>query len=119
MLPSGDMKNKPHWKTEWVRQFRDEFRLRVGFDWTEGDAEAFWYGYGSTPHGAVMDYINAYDLNDITKELRQTVYYVVLDMSDEEPYLREGDPGEDFVCHVGTDKFRAEQELCKICEGME
>jgi hypothetical protein len=104
---------KPELRGDWVRMFREEHLLRVGHEWEEGDAEAFFQFYGDTPHEAVSRWIEKYDLTDLTAG--KTVYYVVID-EDDGAFLVENDPGEDMVMWAGTDKFEAECHLCKCCE---
>ena len=105
---------EPELKGDWVRMFREEYRLRVGHDWEEADAEAFYRHYGLTPHQAVLAEIEKWQLTDVTAALGKTVYYVVVD--DDGAYLVDGDPGEDMVLWIGTDKFAAEANLCKCCD---
>lgn len=103
---------KPEHKDDWVRMFREEHLLRVGYEWEEGDAEAFYRFYGDTPRQAVLGYIWKYQLTDLTEG--KTVYYVVIDEEDG-AFIVENDPGEDMVMFVGTDKSLAEDNLCKCC----
>jgi len=109
---------EPHeWKTTWVNMFREECVVRTGNDYTGTDAEAFYQYYGSTPHQAVLEWMEKYNLDDIPAALGKTVWYVVADEHDESDFgLMENDPGEGVVLWIGTDQFEAESQLCKCCD---
>jgi hypothetical protein len=103
----------PENKGDWVRMFKEEYLVRVGYQFGElSDGDLFYEFYGYTPHQAVMQWINKYDLTDMTAG--KTVYYVVVE-ADDGAYLVENNPGEDMVMWCGTDKFSAECQLCKCC----
>jgi hypothetical protein len=77
------------------------------------DGETFYHFYGDTPHEAVLRWIDKYGLIDLTAG--KTVYYVVSE--EDGAFLVEDDPKEDLVLWIGTDKFDAESNLCKCCNG--
>ena len=107
---------KPELKGDWVRMFREECVVRTGNDYPDSDAEAFYRYYGDAPHEAVLRYMKKYGLADIPAAQGRTVFYVV-SSDDEGAWLRDGDPGDDYVLWVGTDQFEAECNLCKACNG--